>query len=184
MAEELLDIVDETGMPIGVAERDRIHREGLLHQVTHVWLFTPKGELIFQRRAKNKKTWSDKLDATVAGHVDLHESFEAAALRELLEETGVTAKPENLISITRMRSAVFEPISGTTHNAIRQVYALRYDGALADLQFQPSEASGFEALPIEPMLHLSKDQTDQFIPLLLEDSYACVYNDLWVLVRE
>ena len=36
---ELLDIVDEKGNPTGeVKERALIHREGLLHRTSHVWI--------------------------------------------------------------------------------------------------------------------------------------------------
>ena len=184
MSEELLDIVDELGKSIGVASRERVHRQGLLHCVTHVWLCTPQGELIFQRRALEKKTWPGKLDATVAGHVNAHETFEAAAIRELQEETGLSAKPEDLIFINRMRSAVFEPSSRTTHHALRQVYALHYDKPLTNLKMDPRETLGFEAIPLQTMLYLNADQASQYIPLLLEDTYLPVYSKIEKLVYE
>ena len=36
---ELLDIVDENGIPTGeVVEREKAHREGVRHRTSHVWI--------------------------------------------------------------------------------------------------------------------------------------------------
>ena len=55
---ELLDILDENMNLIGQAERDKVHAEGLIHQVVHVWIVSEiRGEpaLVFQQRAFDKK---------------------------------------------------------------------------------------------------------------------------------
>jgi len=181
---ELLDIVDETGTPIGVADRERIHREGLLHRAIHVWLLTPTGELIFQRRSSHKNTWPDKLDATVGGHVGLHEGYEAAALRELREETGVIAQPTDLHFITRLHNNVHDPATGVSHNALGQIYVMRYDKPLATLRIDKSEAFGFEAWPVRTILHLSSAQRSKFVPVIIGDAYLAVYRDIKKLVHE
>ena len=65
-----LNIVDENDQIIGEDTRENIHRKGLLHREIHVWFYTPKSEIVFQHRAKNKDTFPDLLDATVGGHVE------------------------------------------------------------------------------------------------------------------
>ena len=183
MAKELLDIVDEAGESIGVADRERIHREGLLHRIIHVWLLTPNGELIFQRRSKEKDTWPDKLDATVGGHVDLHQDFETAALRELKEETGIVAQPADLHFVTRVRNNVSDPTTGVVHNVLLQIYVLRYDKALAELKIDKRETVGFEPWPIQTILHLSQAQLPKFIPTIVDDQYLAIYRDIQKLVH-
>lgn len=60
--------------------RENIHNQGLLHREIHVWFYTPKGEIIFQHRAKDKDTYPDLLDATVGGHVEINSDYENTAL--------------------------------------------------------------------------------------------------------
>ena len=45
-AEEMLEVVDENDIVIGIEPRARIHAEGLLHREIHLWLFTPVGDVI------------------------------------------------------------------------------------------------------------------------------------------
>jgi len=45
-------------------------KKGCFIEKIHVWFVTPDGEIIFQRRAKDKDTYPDLLDATVGGHVE------------------------------------------------------------------------------------------------------------------
>ncbi|MCL4437679.1 NUDIX domain-containing protein [Patescibacteria group bacterium] len=78
-----LNIVDESGNIIGEETRCNIHKNGLLHKEIHVWFYTPKGEIIFQHRAKNKDVYPDLLDATVGGHVEIGDDYEHAALKEI-----------------------------------------------------------------------------------------------------
>lgn len=64
---QMLEIIDENDNVIGLETREKIHKEGLLHREIHVWFFTPRGEIIFQHRVKDKDIYPDLLDATVGG---------------------------------------------------------------------------------------------------------------------
>ena len=64
---EMLEVVNEQDIVIGLESRSMIHQKGLLHREIHIWFITPEGEIIFQHRAKTKDTYPDKLDATVGG---------------------------------------------------------------------------------------------------------------------
>src|SRR3989344_4969317 len=99
-----LNFVDENNNIIGEETRENIHTQGLLHREVHVWLYTPKGEIIFQHRAKNKDTYPDLLDATVGGHVEIGSDYENAALQELKEETGIQTEKDKLLFIEMVRN--------------------------------------------------------------------------------
>lgn len=82
----------------------------------HIWIWrrTSDGiEVLLQRRAKNKPTWPDSLDISVAGHVDSGESVLEAAVREGHEEIGVRLDTDRLEYIFSYRN--FE-------NGIKWVY--------------------------------------------------------------
>src|SRR3989338_2093040 len=91
-----LNIIDEQENIIGEETRENIHNQGLLHREVHVWFYTPKGEIIFQHREKDKDTYPDLFDATVCGHVEISLDYENTALQEVQEETGIGVKKNNL----------------------------------------------------------------------------------------
>lgn len=92
-SEELLEITDERGRPIGIAPRSEIHgNPSLIHRVVHVLVFNDHGELLLQRRSLKKDVAPGKWDTSVGGHVEPGEGLNQAAKRELLEELGVEAE--------------------------------------------------------------------------------------------
>jgi isopentenyldiphosphate isomerase len=86
---ERFEIYDEHGVRLGVADRQRVHREGLWHRAAHVWLFGPTGLLWIQRRANDKDICPGCWDFSVGEHLRPGESFLAAAVRGLREELAV-----------------------------------------------------------------------------------------------
>jgi hypothetical protein len=79
----MLEVIDEEGNVIGRETREHIHREGLLHREVHVWLYTPDGNVILQRRAKDKDLYPGLLDASVGGHVEMGADYEESAITEM-----------------------------------------------------------------------------------------------------
>lgn len=88
MKKEYLVLVDKRNRKIGVAEKIKAHQEGKLHRAFSIFIFNDKGELLLQKRAKNKyhspSIWSN----TVCGHPRPGENFREAARRRLKEEMG------------------------------------------------------------------------------------------------
>ena len=101
MRMELLDIVDENGMPTGtVVSREKAHAQGIRHRTSHVWLARKregKLEILLQKRCQSKDSWPGCYDISSAGHIPAGVDFIPSALRELREELGVEAMPEELI---------------------------------------------------------------------------------------
>lgn len=92
MSEELLEIVDKDGKPLGVAPRSSVHGDpSLLHKVVHVLVFNDAGELLLQERSFSKDVAPGKWDTSVGGHVSHDEDIPEAAKREMEEELGVDA---------------------------------------------------------------------------------------------
>lgn len=162
-----LEVVDETGQPVRVADRSEIHRGGLLHREVHVWLYTPKSEIIFQHRAKDKDTYPDLLDATVGGHVEIGMGWEDSAVKELEEETGLNVSEDQLTFITEIRSKAHDPVTDMTNNALRRVYAHPYDGSITELKIEAGKSLGFEAWLIKDLFNMSKQDAKRFIPSML-----------------
>jgi len=163
-----LNTVDESGKIIGEETREDIHNQGLLHQEIHVWFYTPKGEIIFQHREKDKDTYPDLLDATVGGHVEIDSDYENTALQELVEETGIKIEKNNLAFIQMVRSKTFDTATNKTNNVIRAIYAYRYEGKVEDLKVEKGKAIGFESWPLEKIFNISDEDKKRFIPSIFE----------------
>ncbi|NNM19244.1 MAG: NUDIX domain-containing protein [Croceitalea sp.] len=98
--EEILDVVDEKGVPTGQQlSKATIHQQGLFHQTVHIWFYTINGELLLQQRGARKKTFPLLWDVSVAGHIAAGEAIETAALREIHEEIGLAVNTGDLYKI-------------------------------------------------------------------------------------
>lgn len=173
---EMLEVVDENDIVIGLEPRAKIHKEGLLHREIHIWFLTPNGEIIFQHRAKDKDTYPDKLDATVGGHVEPNMNYEETAVKECKEETGIDIDVKKLVFITKMRKESFDQVSGAINNTIRAQYAYLYKGLLEDLQVEKGKAEGFVKWKIDDLSHLSENDKNKFIPLIFGEDMLSIYN--------
>ena len=97
---EYFDIVDEQGMPTGeTVSRDMAHSEGILHRTAHVWIVRKKDQgydILLQKRSMEKDSFPGQYDTSSAGHIPAGDEPLFSALRELKEELGIDAEPEQL----------------------------------------------------------------------------------------
>ncbi len=90
---ELFVVVDEDDTILGYRTRyDCHHNKTLIHRAIGIVIFNDKGEILLQKRSKNKDTDPGKYDIAVSGHVGKGESYIQAAQREMLEEIGITTE--------------------------------------------------------------------------------------------
>jgi isopentenyldiphosphate isomerase len=178
----ILNIVDQDDRVIGLATRKEIHEKGLLHREIHVWFITPKGEIIFQHRAKDKDTYPDLLDATVGGHVEIGDNYEKTALKEMEEETGVHGNPQDIHLMKKFLKRSEDKVTGMINNTIRAQYAYVYPGKVDDLRVEEGKALGFEAWPIDQLSRLSDEDRKKFIPLILEPDMLALFQRMKALL--
>ena len=97
---EIFDIVDEYGNPVGeTVERGIAHAEGIRHRAAHIWIArkaNDKWQVLLQRRSQNKDSFPGRYDTSSAGHIQAGDEPLESAIRELKEELGITAEPEDL----------------------------------------------------------------------------------------
>jgi len=146
---EILDIVNDQDEVVGQAERDRVHREGLVCRLVYVCFYTSNQEVILQRRSNTKKNDPGKLTTTASGHVASGQGYFEAAIRETFEETGVEMLPEALKSLGTVRADYVQ--GDYLSNAVRGIFAYRFDGDISDLKVEDGEGAGFEVLDIDEL---------------------------------
>lgn len=89
MTDEIFDIVNEQDVVIGRQPRPVVHRDGLRHRATHIFVFNARGEIFLQKRSMSKDTHPGTWDSSASGHVDCGENYDDCAVRELMEEIGL-----------------------------------------------------------------------------------------------
>jgi len=149
---ELFDLYDAEGHALGRTKaRDDVHRDGDWHRSAHIWIYTSEGRLLFQRRAPDKDTWPDRLDASVGGHYRAGEGL-PGVVREAHEELGVAVDPHELVPLGVRRVVSLEP--GVIDREIQDIYLLRRDLPLTAYQPDPDEIDGLALLDAEEAARL------------------------------
>ena len=88
--DEIFEIVDEDNNIIGTALRRECHgNPELCHRTAHVIVLNNSGDILLQKRSKDKDIQPGKWDTAVGGHLMVGETFEQAAAREMNEELGI-----------------------------------------------------------------------------------------------
>ena len=97
---ELFDVIDSEGNPTGqIISREKAHAEGSPHRTAHIWIIREKEgrvQILLQKRSQNKDSFPGKFDTSSAGHIQAGDEPLESALRELKEELGISAVPEQL----------------------------------------------------------------------------------------
>ncbi len=92
-SEELVDIVDKDDNVLYQCTRKEMRAQVLRHRAVFIAVVNSAGELLIHQRSAVKDLWPSWWDIAVGGVVSAGEGYEAAALRELDEEVGITGVP-------------------------------------------------------------------------------------------
>ena len=144
---EYLDIVDESGQPTGkVISRRDAHDRGILHRTAHVWVIRKKNgrtEILLQKRSEEKESFPGMFDTSSAGHIPAGEEPLAAAIRELSEELGIIADPDQLEEAGTFRIRYEKVFHGSLFrdNELTRVYVYKKTVHIGSLKLQESEVS-------------------------------------------
>ena len=130
-----------------IKERGVAHMEGALHATVHTWIVRPNDrsgyDVLLQKRSETKDSNPGCYDISSAGHVDAGCDYPESALRELREELGITARPEQLEEVG-MRRCGFEGVFYGRifrDNELSMIYLYREPVEAENLVLQKSEVS-------------------------------------------
>jgi 16S rRNA (adenine1518-N6/adenine1519-N6)-dimethyltransferase len=162
---EKLVLVDDTDRPIGAAERQTIHEQGLRHRAVHLFIFNRDGQLYLQRRSWRKDRYPHRWDSSAAGHVDAGESYEDCAVRELSEELGLSVAVDRIGGVSA---------SDKTGQEFISIYQGRYDGPVAYNPLEIETGGFFRLATIDVWI---ENRPEDFAPGFLE-CYRAVRSSL------
>ena len=153
---ELLEYYDEKNEElIGIEERDYIHKNNLWHREVAVWVRNEKNQVLIQRRSSNKKQAPNKLSIT-AGHVDVNEEVQDAAIREVREEIGLEINKEDLIFLDVYKNEQFENM------CYQYTYLVKTNCKIEEFTIQEDEVSELMYMGIEELEERVRIQDMEF----------------------
>lgn len=132
MTKERWDILDENGQFTGrTALRGRsFFKRGEYHLVVHIWIVSPDGKILIQRRTDNRKSMPGEWAATGGAAVSGEDSFTAAS-RELLEELGIASTKQTLQKAFTLKR----------RNSFLDVWFINFYAPAEELKLQKTEVA-------------------------------------------
>lgn len=146
--EELWDVLDETGLPTGrytgrSQYRKLAHGDFML--AVHIYILTPQGQFLIQKRAACKSVLPGVWDITT-GAVMRGETGRDAAIRETEEELGLTVRPEQMWLAARIKR----------RRNFREIWFVRLPFSLSDCKLKPDEVEEVRLVSKEELATLIK----------------------------
>jgi len=150
--EEAFAVVDEMDRTIGAVARSEVHGNNLLHRAVHIFIFNRDGEVLLQKRSRWKDRHPNLWDSSAAVHVSAGEEYDAAALRELEEELGITTP---LLRVAKLTA------SAETGQEFIWLYRGEHDGP-----FSPAaaEIDGVQFFAPKPIAQWIERRPEDFAP--------------------
>ncbi|MEI8286338.1 MAG: NUDIX domain-containing protein, partial [Actinomycetes bacterium] len=94
---EMVEEVDALGNVLRLVSRRDMRANVLWHRAVFVAVQSEVGQILVHRRADTKDVWPGCWDVAVGGVLSPGEEWEAAAIRELSEELGITGVKVELL---------------------------------------------------------------------------------------
>jgi isopentenyldiphosphate isomerase len=178
---EILDVVNDNDEIIGQAERDEVHREGLLCRLVYVCFYTSDKKVILQKRSATKKNDPEKLTTTVSGHVGSGQNYLEAAIRETLEETGIKVMADDLNNLGVIRADYVQ--GDYLSHAMRGFFAYKFDGDISDLKIEEGDGAGFVSFHIDELEDRLQNTPDEFAAVLADEPGRTLVEGIRKLLR-
>ncbi len=179
--EDNVKVYDEMFNLIGVKDWETVHREGLLHQVVHLWIYsdTPESRwLFFIQRSADRKYYPNLYDLPISGHIDPEETFCEAITRLHKHRLGIELSKDTLTHVGNHLQVIDD---GDYHdNAFCQVYVSKINEPYPE--FKTNDVQMLFKAKYDDFCKFMK--TDETIPIYdmngskIKDAYN---RDWWAL---
>ena len=148
---EYFDVLNENGEFTGKIEsREECHKKGLWHRAVYGFIFNKNGEVLLQKRSKNKKLWPNLWDVTVGGHVLSGEFGKQALIRETKEELGIVIKENEIQYLVGSTSSNIK--GNIINNHFNECYIITKDIEISQIQLQEDEVEEVRWFPKQEIL--------------------------------
>lgn len=107
--DEIFPVVNERGEVIGKTTRREAHSNpAIIHPAIGIFVFSPRGEVLLQKRSATKDLGPNCWTLSVGGHIGYGTTPIETAIREASEEIGIAIEPEQLTLLGELVSKTAE----------------------------------------------------------------------------
>lgn len=178
---ELFDVLSEDFKETGIVrERSIVHELGSWHKTSHVWILRKKEkgfDVLLQKRSSSKDSFPGCYDISSAGHIPAGDDYLESAVRELKEELGITAEPQELSFVGVHKGMSDTVFHGKPFKNYEYSYVYVYDGSRLD-----TDSLCLQEEEVESVLWIDyeKGSTHLFDGTIKN----CVFRDEWEMLRK
>jgi isopentenyldiphosphate isomerase len=140
-------------------DKDDILAQKLLHGAAHVWIWRNVGgkkQVLLQKRAVSKPTWSEYLDISAAGHIDSGESPLTAVIRETREEIGLDVSADELFLVGVHRRLIPVPATDWAENEFSWIYLWELKSQ-PEFTFEEREVESVKWVELDDFVEMTKN---------------------------
>jgi isopentenyl-diphosphate delta-isomerase len=169
-------LVDMEDHEIGRMEKLAAHQQGKLHRAISLFIFNLRGELLLQKRSKDKYHSGGLWSNTCCSHPAPGEAVWDAARRRLNEEMGILIQPE--FSHAFIYRAEFE--NGLTEYEFDHVFTGIYAHEPVP---DPREAEDWKFISLDALRHDIANRPEKYsvwLKIILDDSRFSVNKRQYV----
>lgn len=156
---EYLDIFDEAGKPTGqTEEKSIVHELGLWHKVVHIWIINSNNELLLRLRWPDiSPKFANIWDIPSSGHIESGETAIQAAIRETMEETGISIKEKDLKFLFAFKKIDFVAGREKQNNEFVDVFLVNID-LTSDTVITDGRESVVKYFPLQYLKNMNQEQ--------------------------
>ncbi|MEM3586652.1 MAG: isopentenyl-diphosphate Delta-isomerase [Candidatus Jordarchaeaceae archaeon] len=163
---EMVILVDEHDREIGVDEKMKTHKDGKLHRAFSIFIFNSRGEMLLQKRAKNKYHSGGLWSNACCSHPRPGEDIKQAAHRRLIEEMGFDCDLKEAFDFIYKANLDHN----LTEYEFDHVFIGKYDGKI---KMNPNEVEDFKWISIDDL----KESVDKH-PEKYTVWFRCALNEV------
>lgn len=152
---ELLPEVDEHDNLLAIHPKEKLKELKFRHRAALIIPKTSDNKIILAKRAKDKFPYPNVWMCAIGGKVRAHETYEQAALREMLEEGNY---------ISQLQFVLSSPFENTEEKYIAHIFTTTDKIPLEKFQPEPGEVQYFQAFTIEETKNMIQNNPERFGP--------------------
>ena len=135
---EFFDVLTPNGEFAGeVATREDCHKKGLWHRAVYGFIFNKNGDVLLQKRSRNKKLWPNLWDITAGGHVLAGEFGQQALIREIKEELNINVTENEIRYLVGSTSTNIK--GEIINNHFNECYIITKNIDISEIKLQEDE---------------------------------------------
>lgn len=162
---EYLDILDENGNKTGeIKSYEEAHAKGLIHRSVHVWIINLQGQILIQKREKNRQAYPGYWDISAAGHISSGDDSLLSAQKETTEELGLDIPADEFKYLFTLRDHEVLNNGTFVSNEFQDVYLVKKDIKISDLKIQTEEVEAVKFVDRTEFERMINGEGEKVVP--------------------